>query len=317
MTSPLASNVFRPEITRRRFVAGCAIAAATTPLLLRAAPKQVPELAGQVGITTSSLFRQNSGKADDRNFELWDIPRILRDELGMKVIDLSTGTLNSSRDPKQLDRLRRAADAAGCVITNLKVNATHLSVKVLDLPFDHADKTKRRAALDEYKQWIRAAQRLGVRWLRPFPSDTQPATSVLVEGYRELADFAGQQGITIVVENAGWIRSDPQAIPSLVQALDGRIAAAPDIGSWDEGVRYEALAAAFPLAVTCDFKVGNLTPNFEHRGYDLKRCFEIGWKAGFRGPWCIEHGNGNTANLFKEWRWIKSQIETWTKEMAG
>jgi len=316
MSLPPSSSVRVDAIFRRRFIAGC-VAAAASPLLTGAAAKQAPALAGEVGITTSSLFRQNAGQAEDRNFELWDIPRVLRDEVGMKVIDLSTGTLGSSRDPQKLDRLRRAADAAECVITNLKVNATHLSVKVLDLPFDHPDQAPRRAALDEYKEWIRAARRLGVRWLRPFPSATPPATSVLVEGYRELADFAEQHGITIVVENAGWIRSDPQAIPRLVRALDGYIAAAPDIGSWDDGIRYEALAAAFPLAVTCDFKVGKLAPGFVHRGYDLRRCFEIGWKAGFRGPWCIEHGNGNTANLFKEWRWIKKQIETWTKEMAG
>jgi hypothetical protein len=310
------SSVVPGALTRRRFISGCA-AAAAIPILARAAPKADPKLAGEVGITTSSIFRQNSGKAEDRSFELWDIPRILRDELGMKVLDLSTGTLNSSREPQQLDRLRKAADAAGCMITNLKVNATHLSVKVLDLPFDHADRAKRRAAIDEYKHWIRAGQRLGVRWLRPFPSDARPAAGVLEESYGELSDFASQHGVTLVVENAGWIRSDPKAIPDLIQSLGGRIAAAPDIGSWDDTIRFEALAAAFPHAVTCDFKVGNLTPEFAHKSYDLRRCFDIGWKAGFRGPWCIEHGNGNTAKLFNELRWIKKQIETWTKEMGG
>ena len=288
------------------------------PLLARAAARPTRAgLAGEVGITTSSLFRQNAGEAADRSFELWDMPRILRDELGMKVIDLSTGTLGSSREPRRLDRLRKAADDAGCVITNLKVNATHLGVKVLDLPFDHADAGVRRAAIEEYKGWIRAARRLGARWLRPFPSETRPDFATLVEGYRELADFAGEEGITLVVENATWIRSDAQAIPRLVDALNGRIAAAPDTGSWDPPIRWEALAAAFPLAVTCDFKVGALSPGFEYPAYDLRRCFETGWKAGFRGPWCIEHGNGNTARLFTELRWIKGQLETWMKESRG
>lgn len=302
--------------SRRCFLTSSA-AGLLIPRLVRAVPRSTPDLAGQVGITTSSIFRQNAGTAADRNFELWDIPRILRDELGMKVIDLSTGTLGSSRDPHRLDRLRKAADDAGCVITNLKVNATHMGVKVLDLPFDQADAGLRRAALAEYKEWIRAAQRLGARWLRPFPSEERPDFGILVDSYRELADFGAERGVTLVVENATWIRSDAEAIPRLVQALRGRIGAAPDTGSWDPLIRWAALAAAFPLAVTCDFKVGDLRPTFEHPSYDLRRCFEIGWKAGFRGPWCIEHGNGNTATLFKEWRWIKAQIESWTRELAG
>ena len=233
----------------------------------------------------------------------------------MKVIDLSTGTLGD-RDPKRADRLRAAAEAAGCVITNLKVNATHMGVKVLDLPFDHPEPAVRRKALEEYKEWILIAQRLGARWLRPFSAEQRPDFAVLVESYRELAEFGAHHGVTLVVENATWICSDAQAIPRLVQALNGRIAAAPDTGSWDPPIRWDALAAAFPHAVTCDFKVGDLSPQFEHRAYDLRRCFEIGWKAGFRGPWCIEHGNGNTARLFTEWRWIKNQIETWTREFA-
>jgi hypothetical protein len=312
MLSPTAPA----PITRRDFLSRWA-AAAALPLVGRAAPPPIPGLAGEVGITTSSIFRQNAGKAADRNFAPWEIPGVLRDELGMKVIDLSTGTLNSSRDPALLDRMRKAAADAGCVITNLKVNATHMGVKVLDLPFDHPDPAIRRAAIAEYKHWIRAAEKLGARWLRPFPSAQPPPFPTLVECYRELADFGGEHGIMLVVENSNWMRSDAQAIPKLVQALNGRIAAAPDTGSWDPEVREKGLAAAFPHAVTCDFKVGNLGPQFEHPTYDLRRCFEIGWKAGFRGPWCIEHGNGNTAALFKEWRWIKGRIEAWSKEMAG
>jgi hypothetical protein len=312
----LSSRPFRfPRLSRRQFLAECAVAVGF-PLMAKAAPPQNPGLAGQVGITTSSLFRQNAGRATDRNFEHWDIPRILRDELDMKVIDLSTGTLGSSRERKRLDRMRQAAADAGCVITNLKVNATHLGVKVLDLPFDHADRSIRRAAIDEYKQWIRAAQRLGARWLRPFPSEKRPEWSILIDSYRELAEFGAEHGVTIVVENATWIRSDSQAIPNLVRTLMGKIAAAPDTGSWDPSIRFDALAAAFPHAVTCDFKVADLTPDFEHRAYDLRRCFATGWKAGFRGPWCIEHGNQNTGRLFREWRWIKAQIENWTNEMA-
>src|SRR5688572_26135789 len=159
-------------ILRRQFLSSC-VAAAGLPLIAKAALTSNRSLAGEVGLTTSSIFRQNAGRAADRNFELWDIPKILRDELGMWVIDLSTGTLGN-RDPKRADRMRVEAEKAGCVITNLKVNATHMGVKVLVLPFADADREMRRKAIEEYKEWVRIAQRLGARWLRPFPMEHRP-----------------------------------------------------------------------------------------------------------------------------------------------
>lgn len=111
-----------------------------------------------------------------RKIALWDIPRILRDELGMTVLDLNTTTLGS-REPRHPDRFRKATEDAGCVITNLKVNEP-------GLPFEHHAPAQRRPAMAEYKLWIAAAARLGARWLRPMPAIQRPTFSILVESYR-------------------------------------------------------------------------------------------------------------------------------------
>jgi hypothetical protein len=137
---------------------------------------------------------------------------------------------------------------------------------------------------------------------------------VLFRSLTELADFAEPLGITIVLENSGWIQRDPEAIPRLVEAMRGRIGATPDTGAWEKNVREAGLKGAFPHAVSCDFKVGKLGPNGEHGAYDIRRCFEIGWQAGFRGPWCIEHGGQNTKELFRELRWIRDQLTQWMRE---
>ena len=104
------------------------------------------------------------------------------------------------------------------------------------------------------------------------------------------------------------------AIPRLVEVMRGRIAATPDTGAWEKNVREAGLKRAFPHAVSCDFKVGKLGPNGEHAAYDIRRCFEIGWQAGFRGPWCIEHGGGETKELIRELRWIRDQLKQWMRE---
>lgn len=290
---------------RRRFLQLCA-AAAGAPQIATAQTLQASELARQVGLTTASFDRQMRATTAGRKIDLWDIPQVLRDELGMKVIDINTTTLGS-REPQHLDRFRSIAEDAGCVITNLKVNDVKLQ-------FEHDDPAIRRAALDEYKIWIRAAARLGARWLRPMPAVKRPTFSILVESYRELADYGREHGITLLVENFKWIEPDPEAIPGLIKALDGRIAASPDLANWVPEVRYDGLARAFSHAVTCDFKTRGLDAAGGHPTYDLRRCFDIGWRAGFRGPWCIEHINTDAGALFKELALLKNRLETWMRE---
>ena len=74
----------------------------------------------------------------------------------------------------------------------------------------------------------------------------------------------------------------------LLEDVGRNIAACPDTGNWvSNEVRYKGLALTFPKAVTCDFKARELGPEGQHAAYDLKRCFTIGWEAGFRGPWCL------------------------------
>ena len=69
-----------------------------------------------------------------------------------------------------------------------------------------------------------------------------------------------------------------------------------------------------PLAVTCDFKARALSPKGEHKLYDLKRCFQIGWDAGFRGPWCLEHANPKRPQLFAELTMLRDMLRRWMKQ---
>jgi hypothetical protein len=102
------------------------------------------------------------------------------------------------------------------------------------------------------------------------------------------AAYAETRGVQLLVENGGWLGSDPDAIPRMVKLIGRNVAPGPDTGNWQDEVRWEGLKNAFPGAVTCDFKVYELNEKREHTRYDIRRCFEIGWNAGFRGPWALE-----------------------------
>lgn len=292
------------KLSRREFV-GYSLAG---PLLtvghLRGAESGASStsLERELGITTGSFMAHLRKDKQLHQTLLLDLPQRMRDELGMRVIDLMSETL-PSWEPKYLDDLRGRAEKHGCILTNLKMNQ--------DVDMTSPDADQRRRALDVYKQTIDAAERLGCRWVRPAPHGRRPDLDLLVASYRELIDYAGQKGIGLLVENNGWMKDDPDAIPTIVKRVGPGIAACPDTGNWTTTAREEGLKKAFPSAVTCDFKAMQFGRDGEHPQYDLQRCFRIGWEAGFRGPWCFEHFHETLDGLWKGFARLRDLLKSW------
>lgn len=284
---------------RRRFLQAL-------PLTLAAAP--VPTLRHELGITTGSFVRHLVETEQPGKLRLLDLPHIMRDELDMRVIDLMTATL-VSLEPKYLEKLRQAAADAGCVLTNLKMNQ-----KGLDLAA--ANENLRLESIAVYCRTIDAAAQLGVRWVRPLPGPAAPDLKRLAASYRELIDYAGEKGIGVLIENFGWMQGAPEAIPHIIQAVGSDLKSQPDTGNWTDAVRHDGLAKAFPFAVSCDFKARDLAADGAHAAYDLKRCFDIGWQSGFRGPWCFEHFHADLAQLFREMGVLRDMLRSWIKASA-
>jgi len=262
-----------------------------------------------IGVTTSSLTYQLSPKPAKGKITLLELPHILRSELGMRVIDLNTSTL-ASTDKKYLDQVRAAADKAGCVLTNLKMNQRNLDM-------NSADVAVRNKALTAYKKSIDAASHLGLKWARPLPLAKRPDMKIHVASYRELCDYGAERNVQMLVENYGWMQNDPASVVKLIKAIGDNVAACPDTGNWDSNpLRYAGLKETFPIAVTCDFKARAMGPQGEHALYDLKHCFEIGWNAGFRGPWCFEHAHKDQKTLFHDLAMLRDMLQGWMKEAA-
>jgi hypothetical protein len=296
--------------TRRTFLATGTAATANFALGISSSSAQttppIKGLAGQIGITMSSIARLATD-AGPLRYSLDEWPKILRNELDMTILDLNSGVVES-HEPGYLERVRKAADAAGCVMTNLKINRG-------DVDIGNADPAVRAKALAECKLWLDTAGRLGLRWARPLPLKTTPDYKAYVASYRELADYAGERGVQMIVENYGWMDSDAETVPRLLKDVGKNVAPAPDTGNWtSDDVRYAGLAKLFPTAVTCDFKAGKLGPSGEHTAWDLKRCFDIAWRAGFRGPWCLEHADADRAKLFGELGLLREMLRKWTAE---
>lgn len=286
--------------TRRRFLRSSALFAAG-PLL---AAKD--DLRGEIGITTGSFMRHLSAEKAAGKLRLLDLPQIMREELDMRVIDLMTATL-VSLEPAYLERLRAAAEKHGCLLTNLKMNQSGLDMA-------SADPVIKQAAMRVYKHSIDAAALLGCRWVRPLPLPDRPDPQRLAAAMRELIDYAAKKEITVLVENYGWMMTDADAIPRVIASVGPALKAQPDTGNWkDNTTRYTGLEKAFPHAVSCDFKAFKLGPDGAHADYDLKKCFDIAWATGFRGPWCIEHFHPDLPELFQEMKLLRDLLRRWMR----
>ena len=301
---------------RRHFLQGSLLAGLACALPGRSTAQddptspQFPQLAETMGIVTASVHAQLTGKATGRHFTLLELPKILSGELGLSIIDLNTTSIPdfSRVESKYLDKLRKAADDANCTITNLKMNQPRLDM-------NSPERSVRDKALTEYKRSIDIAAHLGCRWARPLPAQTKPDMAIHVASYRELCEYAAERKVQMLVENYGWMQADPNSITSLVSVIGDNVAAGVDTGNWDsQELREQGLKNSFPIAATCDFKARNIGPRGEHPAYDLRTCFDLAWKSGFRGPWCFEHGSPDTTQLFHELGLLRGMIETWIDE---
>lgn len=306
------------SVSRRKFLAVSSLGlacdfAAPAASLLAALPGKTErargdDLRNEFGITTGSFMMHL--RSATKKFDMLTLPKIMRDELDLKVIDLMTKTI-PYLDADYCARFRDAAEKAGRVITNLKLNLD------ADAEIGSNDETVRRRSLEKMKHGIDAAERLGCRWVRPATTDKRPDQARLVDGLRELIDYAAPKSITLLVENNGWIKNDVDALPRITAAVGDGLAVQPDTGNWNPAVRYDGLAKAFPLAATCDFKALGLGPNLEHKEYDLRRCFDVAWAAGFRGPWCFEHFHQELPELLRGFVRLREQLQVWAKENSA
>jgi hypothetical protein len=298
------------SVSRRQFLATASALAYSPATAFGKRDDPLAALENEVGVTTSSFSRHLVAAPGSRQFSMLDLPKIMRDELDMRVIDLNTSSLGATTGA-WLDKVKTAVDKAGCVMINLKMNQ-----KGLDM--NSPDRDIRKKALDAYKSSIDAASHLGIPWARPLPLKQKPDMKIHVASYRELADYGAERNVRLLVENYLWMESDPQSVVKLIKAIDRDVAAGPDTGNWvNNETRYAGLAASFPLAVTCDFKARTLSKTGEHPLYDLKRCFTIGDAAGFRGPWCLEHANPDRDALFRELKMLRDMLHRWMTNAAS
>lgn len=291
--------------SRRHFLKTSTLGLGALPYASSAEAAAPIPVTGLIGVTTGSFFSHLTFGKEKEKISMLDLPAVMRNELDLRVIDFMSRTLDSF-EPAYLERLRGAIADNHCIATNLKCNQRGIDMA-------SPDAEKRSHALKIYRESIDAALLLGCRWIRPVAGGGKiPDRKLLAESFRKLIDYGADRGIGILIENTGWVANDPKAIPEMITLVGDGLHASPDTGNWkDDEIRYAGLTDAYPHAITSDFKAFQLEPDGSHPKYDLEKCFDTGWNAGFRGPWCIEHFHTDLPGLIKGFGTVRNLLRGW------
>ena len=210
-----------------------------------------------------------------------------------------------------LDRLANV-----CVKTGMKVQ--HISNNAPTNLAEYGSPEKdalRKAGVAMGKRWIEGLSVLGVKSMRmnspralgpsirpnavlhgpgdgyPRNIDIVPMIAAAIESYKAMADFGGNYGIRVTLENHWGLAADPINIRTIVDEVNHPYCeASPDFGNWEqEYMLVNGLKALAPYAHT------NVHAKYWDRWGDknnVQRSTRIMLASGFRGTFALEYETG-------------------------
>lgn len=197
--------------------------------------------------------------------------------VGIATLEISHPHL-PSREPAYLDELRSAIQEAGVSLLSVLVEAGDLTDSV-------------HGARDEAWMggWLETAGKLGAERVRviagkaPYTDETLKRS---VAALRSLAARGRDNGVRVTTENWFDLLSCPEAVGTLLDALDGEVGFNLDFGNWSGPGKYADLQQIYPYAESCHAKCAFLS-DYVPDSADFRRCLDLAKAAGFSGPYTL------------------------------
>jgi sugar phosphate isomerase/epimerase len=263
-------------------------------------------------------------KAKYGEITMLDFPQFTKDTFpGVTHMDLFSGLFGDVTDDsmfagrtfdpmtpsgrKWLDQLVSKMAAAGVKCQHISNNAP----TTLAGP----DEEARKAGVAIAKRWLEGCAVLGVKSMRmnstsalgpgirpnaiprgpgdgyPRNVDIVPMLNAAIESYKEMADFGGNLGIKVTIENHWGLAADPQNIRIILDEVNHPYCkASPDFCNWEhEYMLFHGLKALAPYADT------NVHAKYWDRWgdkNDVQRSVRIMLAGGFKGTFALEYEEG-------------------------
>jgi sugar phosphate isomerase/epimerase len=263
-------------------------------------------------------------KAKYGEITMLDFPQFTKDTFpGVTHMDLFSGLFGDVTDDSMfagrtfdpsttagkrwLDRL-----AANMVKTGVKCQ--HISNNA-PTNLAGSDEAQRKEGVEIAKRWLQNCAVLGVKSMRmnsvtalgpgirpnaiprspgdgyPRNLDIVPMLKAAIESYKEMADYGGNLGIKVTIENHWGLAADPQNIRIILDEVNHPYCeASPDFCNWEhEYMLFHGLKALAPYAHT------NVHAKYWDRWgdrNDVQRSVRIMLAGGFKGTFALEYEEG-------------------------
>lgn len=259
-----------------------------------------------------------------------DFPQFTKDTFpGVTHMDLFSGLFGDVTDDSQYVRRpdggfgnfdpmspsgRKWLDQLAAKMSSLGVKCQHISNNA---PTNLAgpDEELRKAGVAVAKRWLEGCAVLGVKSMRmnspqalgpsirppaiprgpgdgyPRNVDMVPLLAAAIESYKEMADFGGNLGIRVTIENHWGLAADPINIRTIIDEVNHPYCeASPDFCNWEyDYMLVHGLKAVAPYAHT------NVHAKYWDRWgdkNDVQRSVRIMLANGFKGTFALEYEEG-------------------------
>jgi hypothetical protein len=177
-----------------------------------------------------------------------------------------------------------------------------------------SDTALRKAGVEVGKRWLDAAAILGAKSVRmnspralgpsirpnaiidpetryPKNNDILPLLNNAIESYKEMADYGGDRGVRVTIENHWGLAADPINIRIILEEVNHPYCeASPDFCNWEhEHMLFSGLKALAPYAHT------NVHAKYWDRWgekNDVQRATRVMLAGGFKGTFALEYEAG-------------------------
>ncbi len=170
-----------------------------------------------------------------------------------------------------------------------------------------ADDETRRTSVENHFKWVNAANILGCHTVRVNAfgeTDRSVYRAAIVDGMGQLAEYAAQSNLNIVIENHGLFSSDASLIAGIVKEVNmPNFGTFPDFGNWclsakwgttqgdcdREYDRYQGVQELLPYAKAVSAKSYNFNDKGEDTKIDYYRMLKIVKESKYDGYIGIEY----------------------------
>jgi sugar phosphate isomerase/epimerase len=214
-----------------------------------------------------------------------DAPKFVREELGLTQLEIIINHLDE-RSTAYAERVRAAADKAGVKFINLQLGGQ------MSAP----DPALRAKSIEEIKDGMRIAAVLGAPTVRADVGGRagEPLDlAVTADSYKQLVEFGSAIGVMPMPENHGGHSTDPDTLVSIMKAVDPRIRAIVDWGSFrvdNQTQRLESTHRLLPHTGLVSAKVDRFDAEYRP-SYDVGELVRLVEGSGYGGKYSIEITN--------------------------